>query len=80
MIESSNVELWFRGLTVKLYASFQVHGGSASLIFSFKAQLYIKTNALLYANNKQNLNLKKTHLKMATQTTKYLEENKNVGP
>lgn len=55
-------------------------GGSASLIFSFKAQLYIKTNALLYANNKQNLNLKKTPFKMATQTTKYLGKNKNVGP
>ena len=55
-----------------------MRGGSASLIFSFKAQLYIKTDALLYASNKQNLNLKKTPFKMATQTMKYLGKNKSI--
>ena len=37
-IESSNVELWYRGLTVKWHVNFQMRGGSASLMLSFKAQ------------------------------------------
>lgn len=79
LVESSHAELWYRGLTVKLYAKFWLHGGSAPLTSSlFKGQLYIKTSALLYASNKQNLNFKKPPFKMATQTTKYLGKNKNT--
>ena len=74
-----HMQNWYRGLTVKLYANFWLHGGSAPLTSSsFKGQLYIKTSALLYASKKQNLNFKKPPFKMATQTTEYLGKNKNT--